>query len=539
MSEHSDEGDTNELIIIDGSSSGEQLLPLDGIPEPQIGPQFRPFRVPEVVSSGDRLEAVSQDSLEILEPEVIPTPANSRELEIEDLRPESARSNRSNRVVYMPTQNIDSNRATPTQNLDDNEDLLENDSHLENEDITERIEPLISGSHPSWVNSVLDRVLPDLKTSLDAEYDKERRELEQEHKSRLQALHAQHHHAQFEMYEKLVKAQELIQKMEEEIECKNKTIHKLSLSILKEKEKPILATALYQWRMNLQERKVEQKSEQMMRELNKRALMRNIFNQWHNLIKQKWKAKVEKVCKERATEICIKLKDELTGEINRLEQEVKNRDSQLAEFESKQNNYEENLTKALMRGVCALNMEAMSVLHRPEDEEEHVPQPSGMIPPVRPQNSRKPDTADVNHLVAPHNSLAHIQNGYNTISNSYNNTPRAISAQPVPNVFLNTVSTLEDFSRPGQKKLQVRNSSEFNGSMAGSTEVLHAQSSKRSNRVVIERHDGSKTIRTKSPLKPRQDQPWRPVGRLSTNIEKSSQPRKKLSRTSSSVKYVD
>lgn len=127
-----------------------------------------------------------------------------------------------------------------------------------------------------------------------------------------------------------------------------------------------------------------------------------------------------------------------------------------------------------------------------------------MIQPVRPKNSQKPETAEVNHLVAPHNSLAHIQNGYNTISNSYNNTPRAISAQPVPNVFLNTVSTLEDFSRSGQKKLQVRNSSEFNGSMAGSTDVLHAQSSKRSNRVVIERHDGSKTIRTKSPLKPRQ-----------------------------------
>ena len=47
--------------------------------------------------------------------------------------------------------------------------------------------------------------------------------------NRNKALHAQHHHAQFEMYEKLVKAQELIQKMEEEIECKNKTIHKLSL----------------------------------------------------------------------------------------------------------------------------------------------------------------------------------------------------------------------------------------------------------------------------------------------------------------------
>ena len=127
-----------------------------------------------------------------------------------------------------------------------------------------------------------------------------------------------------------------------------------------------------------------------------------------------------------------------------------------------------------------------------------------MMPPTHNSNSRKTEVLEANHLVAPHNSLSHIQNGYNTLQNGYSNTPRGVSVQPVPNVFLNTVSTLEDFSRSGRQKLQVRNSSEFNGSMAGSTEVLQAQSSKRSNRVVIERHDGSKTIRTKSPLKQRQ-----------------------------------
>ena len=56
---------------------------------------------------------------------------------------------------------------------------------------------------------------------------------------------------------------------------------------------------------------------------------------------------MEKVCKERATEICIKLKDELTGEINRLTQEVKNRDQHIQSIEAKQNNYEENLTKGM------------------------------------------------------------------------------------------------------------------------------------------------------------------------------------------------
>ena len=48
-------------------------------------------------------------------------------------------------------------------------------------------------------------------------------------------------------------------------------------------------------------------------------------------------------------------------------------------MEAKQGNYEENLTKALMRGVCALNMEAMSVLHtNPAGEENgEMPDPSG------------------------------------------------------------------------------------------------------------------------------------------------------------------
>ena len=72
------------------------------------------------------------------------------------------------------------------------------------------------------------------------------------------------------------------------------------------------------------------------------------------------------MCKERATEICLKLKDELTSEINRLKQEVANRDSIISDLEQKHARYEEGLSKALMRGVCALNMEAMSVLNNPD-----------------------------------------------------------------------------------------------------------------------------------------------------------------------------
>ena len=95
---------------------------------------------------------------------------------------------------------------------------------LEEDDITNQIEPLIEPNRSSWVGSVLNRVLPELKTSLNAEYDKERAELENEHRSRLQNLHSQHHHQQFELYEKNIKTHEQLQKLEEELEAKNRTI---------------------------------------------------------------------------------------------------------------------------------------------------------------------------------------------------------------------------------------------------------------------------------------------------------------------------
>lgn len=519
----SDSDDTQELI---------SSLPQDGFPEPQIGPQNFPnfMQIPDMTPSGDRLGTsveVSDDSLEIQDLE-----ENADEMRETNERPESARSNR---VVYQPTGDA---RQTPPP-LNRQEESAENVT-LESEDISELIQPLGTEQTGRWVNSVLDRILPDLKTSLDAEYGRERQEMESEHKSRLQTLHAQHHHAQFELYEKNVKAHEQIQKLEEELEAKNKMIAKLSHSALKEKEKPILARALFHWRLMLQQRKVEQKMAKLMREINHRHVLRSVFNEWHNLIKEKWKSKVEKVCKERATEICIKLKDELTGEINRLTQEVKNRDQHIQSIEAKQNNYEENLTKALMRGVCALNMEAMSVIHSGESDGISLPGnlSSGSEPlasvPSRPAPSRsnppaasvrRPSRHDAQNVapLAPNNSLAHIPN------------PSGIPSNPASNVFLNTVNSLEDFST--RKKLSIRNSVEFNGSMANGTNNLSAQNS---NGVLIERHFGAKVVRTKSPQKPRQgSEPWRPVGRLTTRDQKRQKTTAAKQHVFSSVKHVD
>jgi len=59
-------------------------------------------------------------------------------------------------------------------------------------------------------------------------------------------------------------------------------------------------------------------------------------------------------------------------------------------------------------------------------------------------------------------------------------------------------------------------------------------------RVLIERHQSGKIIRTKSPQKPRQgSEPWRPVGRLTQSLDKKSRNPSKPKQNFNAVKHVD
>lgn len=99
---------------------------------------------------------------------------------------------------------------------------------LESDDITARLQPLIPSGAPSFIANVFDKVIPELQQSLDAEYKRSQSKLESEHKARLQSLHSQHHHQQFELYEKVIALQDQVQKLEDELNTRNKIIDNLS-----------------------------------------------------------------------------------------------------------------------------------------------------------------------------------------------------------------------------------------------------------------------------------------------------------------------
>jgi len=99
---------------------------------------------------------------------------------------------------------------------------------LESDDITARLQPLIPSGAPSFIANVFDKVIPELQQSLDAEYKRSQSQLESEHKARLQSLHSQHHHQQFELYEKVIALQDQVQKLEDELNTRNKIVDNLS-----------------------------------------------------------------------------------------------------------------------------------------------------------------------------------------------------------------------------------------------------------------------------------------------------------------------
>ena len=87
------------------------------------------------------------------------------------------------------------------------------------------------------------------------------------------------------------------------------------------------------------------------------------------------------------------------------------------------------------------------------------------------------------------------------------------------NVYLDTVSSLDDFAAGNNsRRLKVRNSSEFTGSMAGSRRIAP----KPSKGPVTYKHDlrDGAPRRVKDPRKP--NEPWKPVGRYVSIENKSS-----------------
>jgi centrosomal protein POC5 len=94
---------------------------------------------------------------------------------------------------------------------------------------------------------------------------------------------------------------------------------------------------------------------------------------WRSTAENQWKARFEKACEKKAKDVLIELGHEYELKYKQLELQLLTANEEIARLKVDQGDQDEALKKAFMRGVCALNMEAMSVLMKNSNETETMP----------------------------------------------------------------------------------------------------------------------------------------------------------------------
>ncbi|XP_063176098.1 centrosomal protein POC5 isoform X4 [Chroicocephalus ridibundus] len=91
------------------------------------------------------------------------------------------------------------------------------------------------------------------------------------------------------------------------------------------------------------------------------ALTKKVWAAWRSLSEEKWKEKVAKACQLRAEDVCVQLTNDYEAKIAELTAALEQTKAEILRLHSEREQYEDTMKKAFMRGVCALNLEAMTM----------------------------------------------------------------------------------------------------------------------------------------------------------------------------------
>ncbi|NXY84069.1 POC5 protein, partial [Alcedo cyanopectus] len=138
-------------------------------------------------------------------------------------------------------------------------------------------------------------------------------------------------------------------------------ISNLSQALEKQKERTELMKKFTLWRIHHVKAKQEEYANRIADKQFRIALMKKVWTAWRSLSKERWKEKVAKACQLRAEDVCAQLTNDYEAKIAELTATLEQKNTEILRLHSEREQYEDTMKKAFMRGVCALNMEAMTM----------------------------------------------------------------------------------------------------------------------------------------------------------------------------------
>ncbi|XP_036612436.1 centrosomal protein POC5 isoform X2 [Trichosurus vulpecula] len=148
---------------------------------------------------------------------------------------------------------------------------------------------------------------------------------------------------------------------------KDEVIATLTEATSKQKERIDLLKTFFRWRIEHLKAKQEVYEAKFADQHYHKTLKKKIWKAWRSTVKSQWKDAFEKACQSRAEEICLQISHDYEAQIVALNATLEASRTEIQKLQCEKEQFEESMKKAFMRGVCALNLEAMSIFQGRSD----------------------------------------------------------------------------------------------------------------------------------------------------------------------------
>nr|KAG5701813.1 hypothetical protein BaRGS_019024 [Batillaria attramentaria] len=172
-----------------------------------------------------------------------------------------------------------------------------------------------------------------------------------------------------DLVEEMDTMKELLHTYEQSAERKDSVISNLTTALHHHRDKMELMRKFCDWKAQHNDAKRESFASNLARKHYERTLSRRVLSAWFSTIQTKWRQHVEKACQMKAQEVCLQLTADYEAKIASLNEALESSRKEVQRLHVDREHYEEAMKKAFMRGVCALNMEAMNMFQEDGDND--------------------------------------------------------------------------------------------------------------------------------------------------------------------------
>lgn len=238
----------------------------------------------------------------------------------------------------------------------------------------------------TWSNNLKSNVMTELRKWKMAFVEQHRLEMMKEREKH--AAHIAGIHAEMDSLKDLLNTYEISNQRKDEV------IMNLTRAVDRQRERLELMRSFTQWRLQHCAAKEKAQACRLAEQHHQLQLKKKVWAAWHSLIQRSWRERAERACRTRAEEVCLQLSADYEAKLAEHLEALQKAQAEIQRLQRERERYEDSMKKAFMRGVCALNIEALSMFHTadPGRQERDAP-PSGDEPSSSSMASRPIFTA--------------------------------------------------------------------------------------------------------------------------------------------------